>query len=139
MASLLVMGLGAILNATAFIGGNYLANSLSHHDANAERRRHDMANEKLQKAQVVWHKQRQQRLDYINNELKREQHAEKTFKNIDAAMQEYYLATQHKLQPLPREPQLYDFYHPREQQKTGEIVFIIGGIAASGYAVYKYL
>ena len=36
-------------------------------------------------------------------------------------------------------PVLSDFYHPSEEQKTGELLFIFGGLTLGGYLVYKYV
>ena len=138
MASILAMAGGAIINAFAFGGSNFLFSQISDHGAE-ERKRHDKAVEHLQKAHDDWYKQRQKRLDFINAQLKKEQHAEHTFNEISEAMQEYYLTTRKRLPPLPKEPKLSDFYHPSEQQKTGELIFISGGLSILGYMLYKYL
>ena len=49
MATIAMMFGGAILNATAFVGGSYLAKYLSGDKTDAERIRHDKALEKYQK------------------------------------------------------------------------------------------
>ena len=89
---------------------------LSNHGAD-ERKRHNEAIEKLQKDRDSWVKQRRERLDFINQELQRERHAEKTFTGIDDATEAYYIATNKKLPPLKSKPVLSDFYHPSDQQK----------------------
>ena len=51
MASIAIMIGGAVLQATAFIGGNYIAKALSgssSKDLELERERHDKAQEKYQ-------------------------------------------------------------------------------------------
>ena len=129
---------GAAVSAVAFSGTNYEFSKLSDHGAD-ERKRHNRAIEKLQKDRDSWFKERQQRLDFINERLQKERHAERTFKDVDAGMHEYYLATQHKLKPLRKYPVSSDYYHPSEKQKNGEIAFILGGLAITGFVVYKYL
>ena len=42
MASIAIMIGGAILNATTFVGGSYLAKYMSGDDLGAERKRHDL-------------------------------------------------------------------------------------------------
>ena len=128
---------GAAVSAVAFSGTNYEFSKLSDHGAD-ERKRHDRAIEKLQNDRDSWFKKRQQRLDFINERLQKERHAERTFKAVDADMHEYYLATQHKLKPLRKYPVLSDYYHPSEKQKNGEIAIILGGLAITGFVVYKY-
>ena len=49
MASIAIMLGGAVLNASTFIGGSYLAKYLSGSKTDQERRRHDKALEKYQK------------------------------------------------------------------------------------------
>ena len=45
---------GAIVNAFAFTGSNYLFSSLSKESIDKERKRHDKAIEDLQRAQIEW-------------------------------------------------------------------------------------
>ena len=45
---------GALVNALAFTGSFYLFSRLSKDNINKERKRHDLAIEQLQKAQVEW-------------------------------------------------------------------------------------
>ena len=45
---------GALANALAFTGSSYLFHRLSAGNIDAERKRHDLAIEKLQKAQIEW-------------------------------------------------------------------------------------
>ena len=45
---------GALANALAFTGSSYLFHRLSADNIDAERKRHDLAIEKLHKAQVEW-------------------------------------------------------------------------------------
>ena len=51
---------GALANALAFTGSSYLFHRLSADNINAERKRHDLTIEKLQKAQVEWAHKRQE-------------------------------------------------------------------------------
>ena len=102
-----------------------------------ERKRHDKAVEQLQAAQASWSRNWTERLDWINEELRRQGHAFKTFRDVDAAMQEYAQVTGHNLDPLEPEPQLVDFYHPSDGQKDHEIAFVILGMAATGFVAYQ--
>ena len=127
---------GAGINALAFSGSNYMFSKLSNHGA-GERKRHNAAIEKLQKDRNSWVKERQQRLDFINQQLQRERHAEHTFSEVNEAMEAYYIATSKKLSPLRSKPVLSDFYHPSDQQKDNEILFIISSLGLMGYLMYK--
>ena len=136
MAGIVAMLFGAGINSLAFSGSNYMFTKLSNHGAD-ERKRHNEAIEKLQKDRNSWVKERQQRLDFINQQLQRERHAEHTFSEVDDAMDAYYIATEKKLPPLRSKPVLSDFYHPSDQQKNNEILFIISSLGLMGYLMYK--
>ena len=69
----------ALINALAFSGSNFLFSSLSKESIDKEQKRHNEAIEDLQRAQIKWAKKRQERWDYINNEIKKERKAEKRF------------------------------------------------------------
>ena len=136
MAGIVAMLFGAGINALAFSGSNYMFSKLSNHGAD-ERKRHNQAIEKLQKDRNSWVKERQQRLDFVNQQLQRERHAEHTFTEVDDAMEAYFIATEKKLPPLRSKPVLSDFYHPSDQQKNNEILFIISSLGLMGYLMYK--
>ena len=53
-------------NALAFTGSSYLFHRLSADNIDAERKRHDLAIEKLQKAQIEWAHKCQEQIDFIN-------------------------------------------------------------------------
>ena len=52
-------------------------------------------------------------------------------------MLEYYRVFAKQIKPLPPEPELSDFYHPSENQKNGELLFVAVGIGIATYALYK--
>ena len=99
MASIGFLIGGALVNALAFTGSNYLFSSLSKESIEKERRRHDKAIEDLQTAQIEWAKKRQERLDCINNRIIEERKAEKRFTDLHSAMQEYFIVTGRQLEP----------------------------------------
>ena len=139
MASAVAMMIGgAVTNALAFTGGNYLFSHLGK-DSDEERKRRDKAMEQLEAAQAKWSKERTQRLDFINEQLQKEHHAEQEFSDVDTAMKQYYYITGKELPELEPEPTLSDFYTPSEDQKKREISFIIGGMALTGFVAWKFL
>lgn len=130
------------MNALAFSGSNYLFSMLKSSGVDEERKRHDKAVEQLQAAQAQWSRRRTERLDWINEELRRQNHSVQTFHDVDAAIREYARvfpsgAHQHNLDPLGPEPQLSDFYTPSSDQKDREVVFVILGMAAAGLVAYQ--
>ena len=125
---------GALANALAFTGCSCLFHRLSADNIDAERERHDAAIEALQKAQIEWTHRHQQRIDFINNQLRLERKAETKFTELNEAMREYHQVFGHELPTLPREPVLSDFYSLTNEQHYRELGFIalsmigIGGV-----------
>ena len=90
---------------------DYLKDSI-----NAERKRHDLVIEQLQKAQIEWAHKRQQRIDFINKQLRLKRASESKFTELNDAMREYHEVFGHKLPLLPQEPVLSNFYTPSDEQ-----------------------
>ena len=124
MASIGFLIGGALINALAFSGSNFLFSSLSKESIEKERKRHDKAIEDMQRAQTEWAKKRKERLDYINNQIIKQSKAEKRFVDLNSAMQQYFIVTGRHLEPLPAKPVLSDFYMPSEDHHNRELAFI---------------
>ena len=141
MATIAMMVGGALVNALAFTGGNYLFSMLRGHDESAriEQARHNEAMERQQAAMSAWSKKRMQRLDWINEQFQREKHAVETFQDVDRAMREYHEVFGTQLEDVGPRPQLSDFYTPSDTQKDYEIGFIIAGTAGVALLAYKFL
>ena len=131
---------GALVNVLAFTGSSYLFHRLSADNIDAERKRHDAAIEALQKAQIEWTHKRQQRIDFINNQLRLERKAETKFTELNEAMREYHEVFGHELSgalpPLPQEPVLSDFYTPTDDQYYRELGFIALSMVGIGGVLY---
>ena len=138
MATIALMVGGAITNALAFSGSNFLFSQMSGAE---ERKRHNLAIEKLQHEGDTWNVGRLQRIDYINEELKKRGHAAKTFQNVDQAMQQYYFLTGTELPSLSSEPQLEDFLDDDQNLalQRGELSLIAIGLVLTGYLTYKFI
>ena len=124
MASIGFLIGGALINALAFSGSNFLFSSLSKESIEKERKRHDKAIEDLQRAQMEWARKREERLDYINNQIMKHRKAEKRFADLNSAIQQYFIVTGRRLEPLPPKPVLSDFYLPSEDHHNRELAFI---------------
>ena len=121
---------GAILNATAFTGGNYLAKYLSGRNEDTEKIRHDKAMEKYQRDYAAYQEKRLKMLDW---KLKRKDEKYQASKNISATNQAFELYAQ------MNEPKFSDYYKPSDEQKTGEMAYVGAGMLGLGYAVSKFL
>ena len=121
---------GALANALAFTGRSYLFSRLSKDSINKERKRQDLAIEKLQKAQIKWMQKWQERMDFIDKQLRLEKKEETKFTESNDAMREY--------QDLAREPVSSDFYTPSEEQHDRELAFIaLSMIGIGGVLLYS--
>ena len=69
MASLLFTIGGTVVNALAFSGTNFFFSRLTDY-REEERKRHDLALKRLQRAKDEWNKDRIKRLDFINKRLR---------------------------------------------------------------------
>ena len=90
---------GALVNAFAFSGSNYLFSMLRDSDVAEEQQRHNRAIEQLQAARDAWSQRRTARIDWINEELRRQHHAVQTFRDVDSAMREYARVTGKNIGP----------------------------------------
>ena len=139
MASIALMLGGALANALAFTGSSFLFSKISKDSIDKERKRHDEAVEKLQKAQVEWQEKRQKRIDFINKRLLAEKRADRKFIELNDAMREYSQVFGEHLSPLPSaKPQLSDFYTPSDGQHERELAFIALGMVGIGGALYYF-
>ena len=141
MASIAIMVGGAVLNAAAFIGGNYLARALGGGDKAAleEKERHDRALEAYQAAYAKYTRDRTKLLDWIETNAEIKAQAKENFTNTDYAFKLYNQAHPDDRLIPPKEPQVSDFYQPSEQQKNGELLFVGTGVLALGYAAFGFL
>ena len=76
--------------------------------------------------------------DYVKRLLEKNK-ARAYINNTNEEMLEYHRIFGKKIKPLPREPQLPDFFHPPEAQRNGELLFVVVGTGIATYALYKYL
>ena len=83
MASVAMLIGGALANALAFTSSSYLFHRLSKDNIDAERVHQDAAIEQLQAAQLEWAHKRQQRNNFINNQLRLERASETKFTELN--------------------------------------------------------
>ena len=122
MASIAIMAGGAILNAAAFIGGNYLAKALGGGDAALDEKvRHDKALEAYQAAYAKYSRDRTKLLDWIATNTQIKEQAKQNFTNTDYAFKLYNQAHPDKQMIPPKEPKFSDFYQPSQQQIKGPL------------------
>ena len=141
MASIAIMIGGAIINATTFVGGSYLAKYLSGKDTDAERKRHDLALEKYEKDYQVWQKGRQRVMDWYSQRRDQQDIAAHDLANTDEALKLYNRVHEAVDQPQVhlKEPSWGEYYKPSNSQKTWEIVYVAGGMLGVVYLASKFI
>ena len=142
MASIAMMIGGAVLNAAAFTGGNYLARYIAGNSGKAaleEKTRRDKALEAYNKAMEKYTQERTQLLDWIETNREIKAQADQNFTNTDYAFKLYNQAHPDYKLSMPTKPKFSDMYQPSELQKQGELLFVGGGALALGYAAFRFL
>ena len=142
MASIAIMIGGAVLNAAAFTGGNYLTKYLAGDDGQAglaEKTQHDKALEAYQVAMEKYTLGRTQLLDWIETNREIKDQAKQNFTNTVCAFKLYNQAHPDYKLSMPKEPKFSDMYQPSDLQKQGELLFVGGGALALGYAAFRVL
>ena len=129
MATIAMLVGGAILNATTFVGGSYLAKYLSGDKTDTEKIRHDKAMEKYQKDYAEYQEKRQKLIDWKMQQKDEKYQASKNISKTNEAFELYGQI---------HEPKFSDYYKPSENQKTGEMLYVGGGMLALGYTVSKF-
>ena len=132
MASLAIMIGGALINATAFVGGSYLAKYLigEQNSAEEENKIHDLAVEKYHAAYEKYQENRTKLLDWIAINDRVKDQAKQNFVDTDYSLKLYNKVDNEELELS--ELQLSDFYKPSVQQKQGEMICVRGMALALG-------
>ena len=132
MASIAMMVGGAIVNAVAFTGGNYLFSMMDKSGALEESKRHNAAIEKLNQEQTDYNIKRAKNQDWLNTQIARKQEATNEIYSVNSAFDKYkQLFGKEPELPHPdlKEPE-FD-YTPSTEQKKYESMFVAAGSLAS--------
>ena len=138
MASIAIVIGGAALNATSFIGGNYLVRYLSGDDkaqAEKERERHDHALEKYNEAVERFREGQEKLQDFIGENDRLKHQTSQNLVNVYNALKLYNQTHNEKI--ALKEPQMSDYYSPSNQQKAAEIMYVGGGALVLGYTASR--
>ena len=138
MVSIAIMLGGAVLNATTFIGGSYLAKYLSGGNTDQERVRQDKALEKYQKDYSKYEENRQRVLDWIDANRHNDAIASQNLSNTDESLK-LYNRTHPDVNLHLSEHIFHDYYQPSNDQKIGEMIYVGGGMLSLGYLASKWL
>ena len=138
------MALATVGTAGIFAGVNALTEVIMKEvmpNGSSEIKRHNLEIEAFNQKRELYQEKEKQRLDFINKTLQEQHHAQQTFSDLDAAMEQYYEITKQRLPPLVK-PRIEDFVRPSEGHKNIDlavtavvVVFLgVGGI----YAYKRY-
>ena len=119
----------AIVNGIAFTGAGELFRMFDKNGYAEEMKRHNLAQEQLNKATAEWEQHRKQTIDYVNLQLQKEHQASIDFQSVDNAL-DYY----NELHPLDKvsvwnRPVLNEYY---------QYLWIVVGMVGLGGAVYYF-
>ena len=139
MVSIAFMIGGAILNATTFVGGSYLAKYLSGGSGDEEKIRHDKALEEYQKDYEAYQEGRERLADWMDERRQAQDIASSNMESTDEALKYYNLSHKNKQIPGVEEPRFADYYGPSSDQKTGEMLYVGGGMLVLGYGLSRFI
>ena len=139
MATIAMLVGGAVLNATAFVGGSYLAKFFSGSNVDEERVRHDKALEKYQHDMIEWQKEQKLYQDWLNEQYIEKKQADENLQSTDQAFILYSKAHPQVAHKLQNKPVFKNYYSPSEKQKQYELIYVGGGMLGTGYLISKYL
>ena len=80
---------GAVINGIAFTGDGELFRMFDKNGYEQEMKRHNLAQEQLQKDTDEWEQHRKQTIDYVNLQLQKEHQASIDFQSVDNALSYY--------------------------------------------------
>ena len=80
---------------------------------------------------------KQERIDFIDKQLRFERKAETKFTELNDAMREYHEVFSHELPALPRDPALSDFYTLSNEQHDRELAFITLSLTGIGGVLWR--
>ena len=111
------MALGGLFNA--FAGAGYLFQHINKDGYGKETKRHDLAMERLNKAQQEWNQKDIERQEKIAALRQERSDANTDFKNINKALKDYEKVTTlvYEGKKFTRKPHIWDFYDPSDEMK----------------------
>ena len=105
---------GGIFNAFASAGAGYLFQKFNKDGYSEETKRHNLALEKLNKAQQEWNQKDIERQEKIANLRQERSDAKVDFKDITKSLKDYEKVTTlvYAGKKFTRKPHIWDFYDP---------------------------
>ena len=110
---------GGLFNAVAFAGAGYLFQHINKNGYEKETKRHDLAMERLARAQQEWNQKDIERQEKIAALRQERNDANADFGNINKALKDYEKVTElvYEGKKFTRKPHVWDFYDPSDEMK----------------------
>ncbi len=110
---------GGLFNAFAFTGAGYLFQKFNKDRYGEETKRHDLAMEKLNKAQQEWDQKDIEQLEKVANLRQERSDADADFGKINKSLKDYEKVTTLVFEgkKFTRKPHIWDFYDPSDEMK----------------------
>jgi hemerythrin superfamily protein len=137
MASIAIMVAGAVVNATCFTGSMYLAKYFDKKHEDKERIRHDKALEKYQRDMGEWQKEKQKYDEWLSENYMNKKQADENLSEVDNAFVLYSKASKVAAEKLMNKPDFKNYYSPSQTQKKYEIIYTVGAMGLTVYAISK--
>ena len=147
MASAIAMLGGAVVNALAFSGSNFLFGKLRENKSLEESERHNKQMEEYTKQQEEYNRKRAANIDWLNERMAEQKSSADTFTDVNYALQQYQeLMDQNEEIPYNLQQEMHNSGMPYpdlssppelpEFKKTEELVFVGVGTAIVCATVY---
>jgi len=138
MASIIMVGVTAVINAVAFSGGNYMFSLLNKSGAQQEAKRHDAAVEELNRATVEYNIKRAKNQDWLSTEISRKKEADEDLYSVNSDFDEYKrLYGEEPKLPHPNLQKPVLNYTPSNDQQKYELAFVGVGTATATAVLLK--
>ena len=127
------MALGGLFNAVAFAGAGYMFSKFNKDGYEKETKRHDLAMERLARAQQEWNQKDIERQEKIAALRQERNNANADFRNINKALKDYEKVTElvYEGKKFTRKPHIWDFYDPSDEMKE-YMTIVIGSMGLVG-------
>jgi len=90
MASVLALVGGAVVNAVAFSGSNYLFGKIRENRSLEESERHNKQMEQYTKQQEEYNRKRAENIDWLNKRFREQKSSADTFGDVNYSLQQYH-------------------------------------------------
>ena len=137
MASVLVMGAGAVLNTLVIAGTTTLAGYLDEKNMNQEQIRLEKALEKYQRDVDKWQVEKKNYQQWLDRQYMDKRNVEENLEPTDEAFVLYAKTQAKSARVLQNEPEFENYYRPLRCGATYSLIMTVGGVILFQYLTSK--